>query len=158
MPGSTTASFLRSVLAASERAVALTQTGGLLFSQVTLWGNPGDPRHNDSRGWECVAGGAFSRQVGKPCPASSTEPNLPFVRTPTSCAPDPANEHVSSSVAADSWAEPGNYASGEYAWTGLSGEALGFTGCEALLFNPALDGRRNQKASPRSTPPPCPRR
>ena len=46
-----------------------TQTAGLLSSQVTLWGVPGDPRHNSSRGWECVAGGAFAKQVGKPCPA-----------------------------------------------------------------------------------------
>ena len=48
-----------------------TETAGLLSSQVTFWGVPGDPRHDNARGWECVAGGAFAAQVGKSCPASS---------------------------------------------------------------------------------------
>ena len=47
-----------------------TQTAGLLSSQVTLWGVPGDTRHNGSRGWECVAGESFAKQVGRPCPAT----------------------------------------------------------------------------------------
>ena len=35
---------------------------------MTLWGVPGDPRHNEARGWECVAGGFFQSQIGKTCP------------------------------------------------------------------------------------------
>ncbi len=116
-----------------------TETAGLLSSQVTLWGDPGDPRHNNSRGWECVAGGEFSKQAGKPCPATSQEPERPFLRNPTSCEANPASEPVTSSVSADSWAEPGNYVSSEYTWTGVSGEALGFSGCEALSFSPQID-------------------
>ncbi len=116
-----------------------TETAALLSSQVTLWGDPGDPRHNKSRGWECLAGGEFSKQAGKPCPATSAEPERPFLRNPTSCEVNPAAERVSSSVEADSWAEPGNYVSSEYDWTGVSGEALGFAGCEALAFGPQIN-------------------
>jgi hypothetical protein len=115
-----------------------TQTAGLLSSQVTLWGVPGDSRHNNARGWECVAGGAFAGQVKKPCPATSQEPGVPFLRNPTSCEANPVSEPVVSRVEADSWASPGSFASSEYSWTGVSGEALGFSGCGALPFGPSL--------------------
>jgi len=116
-----------------------TQTAGLLSSQVTLWGAPGDPRHNGARGWECVAGEAFAKQVGKPCPGTSQEPDVPFLRNPSSCEPNPAAEPVISSVAADSWAEPGSLVESQYTWTGVSGEALGFSGCEELPFKPQIN-------------------
>ena len=115
-----------------------TQTAGLLSSQVTLWGVPGDPRHNGSRGWECVAGETFAKQVGKACPATSQEPEVPFLRSPTSCAANPADEPVVSSVDADSWTQPGTFVSSEYAWMTGEGELLGFTGCAALPFTPSI--------------------
>jgi hypothetical protein len=115
-----------------------TQVAGLLSSQVTLWGDPGDSRHNNARGWECVAGGAFDNQVQKTCPAISKEPVVPFLRSPTSCAVKASAEPVVSRVEADSWASPGSFVSSEYSWTGVSGEALGFLGCEALPFSPSL--------------------
>ena len=115
-----------------------TQTGGLLYSQVTLWGDPGDPRHNNSRGWECVAGEFYSKQVGKPCPATSQEPAIPFLRNPTSCEANPAAEPLTSSLQGDSWAEPARDVSSEYTWTGVSGEALGFAGCSELPFSPSI--------------------
>jgi hypothetical protein len=115
-----------------------TQVAGLLSSQVTLWGVPGDPRHDSSRGWECVAGGEFQNQVHRTCPATSQEPAIPFLRNPTSCAVSALGEPVVSSVQADSWAQPGNFVSSEYQWTGVAGEALGFTGCAELPFSPSI--------------------
>src|SRR5262249_17808194 len=68
-----------------------TQIAGLLSSQVTFWGNPGDPRHNSSRGWECVIGGFYAKEAKKGlCPVTSAEPENPFLILPTSCASDPA--------------------------------------------------------------------
>lgn len=32
----------------------ITQTAAFLSSQITIWGWPGDPRHNNSRGYGCV--------------------------------------------------------------------------------------------------------
>jgi len=125
-----------------------TETGGLLSSQVTLWGVPGDPRHNNSRGWECVAGQFFAKQVGKPCPATSAEPATPFLRNPTSCQANPAGEPVTSLVQADSWPSPETFVSSEYTWRGVSGEALGFEGCSAVPFTPQIaTSPEEQKAS-----------
>ncbi len=115
-----------------------TQTAGLLSSQVTLWGVPGDPRHNASRGWECVAGGAFAGQIKKACPVSSEEARHAFLTLPTSCAANPQAEPVISSTEADSWAEPGHWLGAEYAWMNGNGQLLGFEGCNQLPFSPEI--------------------
>ncbi len=117
-----------------------TETAGLLFSQVTIWGVPGDPRHNNARGWECVSGGFFHVQVGKTCPESNQGlQEQPFLRLPSSCAADPAAEPVAFGLDADSWAEPGLFADTSYDWRSDSGEPLGFTGCDQLPFSPSVD-------------------
>ncbi len=115
-----------------------TQVAGLLSSQVTLWGVPGDPRHDASRGWECVAGGEFQKQVGKPCPTSS-EGQQPFLTLPTSCASNPVAEPLTSSVEADSWAQPGSFHSSEYEWMNGTDQQLGFDGCNQLPFSPSIE-------------------
>ena len=72
-----------------------TETAGVLFSQISLWGVPSDPAHDESRGWECVAGGFFHKQVGKECPASHEDSaQTPFLTVPTSCARDPGGRTV----------------------------------------------------------------
>jgi hypothetical protein len=116
-----------------------TETAGLLSSQVTFWGVPGDPRHNNARGWECVAGEAFARQVGKTCPATSELPEEPFLTLPSSCAANPQTEPVVFPMETDSWAHPGSLLGAEYAWMNESGQPLGFEGCSQLPFNPAID-------------------
>jgi hypothetical protein len=116
-----------------------TETAGLLSSQVTLWGVPGAAAHNSARGWECVSGDYWAKQVGKPCPASSAEPEDPFLRLPTSCAASPEAEPVISSTEADSWTEPGVFLGAEYAWMSESGRLLGFEGCGNLPpFTPTI--------------------
>jgi hypothetical protein len=127
-----------------------TQTAGLLSSQVTFWGVPGDPRHDSARGWECVAGGAFAGQVGRPCPSGSGLAEAPFLISPTSCAADPASEPVRFPMEADSWAHPGVYLGGEYRWMSEGGELLGFEGCGGLPFQPELDVMPEQHVA--STP------
>ena len=60
---------------------------------MTFWGVPGDPRHNSSRGWECVAGGVFANQVGKALPARQpTSAKQPFLTLPTSCTGESGGE------------------------------------------------------------------
>jgi hypothetical protein len=116
-----------------------TQTGALLSSQVTLWGVPADPRHDPVRGWECVAGGAYFTETGRPCPDNSETASQPFLTLPTSCATDPAAEPVISIAEADSWAEPGSFLGSEYEWIDSEGHALGFDGCSELPFSPTID-------------------
>ena len=124
-----------------------TQTAGLLSSQVTFWGVPGDPRHDNARGWECVAGGAFAKQVGKLCPASSELSQEPFLTLPTSCATNPASEPVLYSMETDSWAHPGSFLGAEYAWMNEEGQLLGFEGCGELPFSPTIDVTPEQHAA-----------
>jgi hypothetical protein len=115
-----------------------TQTAGLLNSQVTFWGVPGDPRHDSSRGWECVAGGFFDREIERSCPTSSGLEEEPFLTLPSSCASEPASEPVAFSMDTDSWAHPGAFAHSSYTWSEEAGKPLGFTGCNSLLFGPSL--------------------
>ena len=105
---------------------------------MTLWGVPGDPRHNNARGWECVAGGYFAKQAGKPCPATSAESEQPFLTLPTSCAANPAAEPVISSTEVDSWANPGSFLCAEYAWMSATDQRLGTEGCNQLPFTPEI--------------------
>jgi hypothetical protein len=103
-----------------------SETAAVLSSDVILWGVPGDPRHDPSRGWGCIDGGFFSGVLGIPCnPLGQVQP-APFIRLATSCGP------LRSSVEADSWAEPENV---------LSLPASGsqsLEGCDRLGFNPSL--------------------
>jgi hypothetical protein len=116
-----------------------TEVAGLLSSQVTFWGVPGDPRHNNARGWECVEGSHYASQVGRPCPATSAEPEEPFLTLPSSCATNPQEEPVSFPMETDSWAHPGSVLGTEYAWMSEEGQLLGFEGCDRLPFNPSID-------------------
>jgi hypothetical protein len=116
----------------------LSQTAGVLSSQVTLWGIPGAASHDQARGWECVAGGYYQNQIGKPCAATGELSMTPFLTLPTSCAADPAEEPVSSSVEMDSWADPGAFLIRDYAWLSEEETPLGFTGCPQLPFSPSI--------------------
>ena len=116
-----------------------SQIAGLLSSHVTLWGVPGDPRHNNARGWECVGGEAHAKQVGRPCPAASTQGETPFLDLPTACAGDPTIEPVMSSAEAASWTQPNRYLGAEYAWMNSGGEPLAFQDCGGLPFTPTID-------------------
>jgi hypothetical protein len=127
-----------------------TQTAGLLSSQVTLWGVPGDPRHDSQRGWECASGELYAKEIEKTCPAKSGLPEEPFLTLPTSCASDPAREPVLFFAKADSWANPGAFLGMEYAWMNDEGQLLGFEDCGGLDFRPEIDVTPEQHSA--STP------
>ncbi len=116
-----------------------TQTAGLFASQASIWGIPGDPSHDASRGWECVSGGSFASQVGKPCPTDPKLPQNPFLTLPTSCASVPAAEPISFPMTTDSWANPGTLVGSQYTWADEAGNPLGFAGCPQLPFAPSID-------------------
>ncbi|HEY3866527.1 MAG TPA: hypothetical protein VGL54_10640 [Solirubrobacteraceae bacterium] len=58
------------------------ETAQLLASTITFWGVPGDPRHDSSRGWNCVYHG--SESLGA-CTSPEGLPDTAFLRMPTSC-------------------------------------------------------------------------
>lgn len=60
-----------------------SETAQVLASQVTIWGEPGDERHDASRGWACVDNGAHAEE--QPCLPPNPRPTTPFLSLPTSC-------------------------------------------------------------------------
>jgi hypothetical protein len=104
-----------------------TQVAGLLGTEVTFWGVPGDPRHDASRGWECLNEGQAVRSIEplKPCVPQKEASPPPFITLQTSCASSPTT-----SVFGVSWAgEP-------LAEKSFSTPPL--EGCGELPFSPSI--------------------
>ena len=105
----------------------ITQAAAFLSSQMTVWGVPGDPRHDAARGWGCLDWPAAAKPN---CRARPPGMNIPpaFLALPTSCS-GPSQ----STIQADSWAAPGS----SYRSAGRPRlPALG--GCNRLPFHPSI--------------------
>jgi hypothetical protein len=79
-------------------ALNISQTAAFLQAQVTVWGVPGDPSHDSSRGIDCLL--AQREGSGSCSPLGQSSPP-PFLSMPTSC-----QQPFSSSVSGDSWSNP----------------------------------------------------
>jgi hypothetical protein len=105
----------------------ISQEPALLSSLVTLWGVPGDPRHDKSRGAQCLARGA--RGVpGVACKPLNEQHPLPFLTLPTSCTGP-----LRTTIEAESWLAGASF---------LAPVAPSFTeslqGCSQLPFTPEI--------------------
>ncbi len=60
----------------------ITQLAQFLSGTLSLWGTPGDPRHDGSRGWGC----AFHVEDRGPCERPNDLAETAFLRQPVSCA------------------------------------------------------------------------
>ena len=99
----------------------ITQEAWLLSLKLTFWGVPGDARHDDQRGWECLEG------FGTCTPSTATNPP-PFLSLPSTCV-----SPLQSSVQADSWAAPGQFE------TFVPSEPLqALDGCNQISFSPTI--------------------
>ncbi len=129
----------------------ITQLGAVLSTQVTLWGVPDDPRHDQARGWRCLAGGySTGYSESEPCVALDQGNPAPFLTLPTSCTAP-----FAASVEGDSWptaAAPQGLRSAprEYSLTDGFGRSLALTGCDQLPFAPSLEVAPDTRAA--STP------
>ncbi len=107
----------------------ITESVAFLSSRTTFWGVPGDPRHDSSRGWECIAGGRDRKENSPPCtPLGETHPS-PFLTLPTSCTGP-----LQTSVRADSWAQPGDLLPAVTPFEPLQS----LDGCNRLQFGPEI--------------------
>jgi hypothetical protein len=117
----------------------ITQTAAFLASEVTFWGVPGDPRHDNQRGWGCIFK-ARGATVNQPCAPSEEQHPKPFLTLPTSC-----QRAMSTSVRGDSWASPGSF----FEFTGAFEPAAPPSGCNHLQFAPEVkvspDGQEASK-------------
>ena len=100
-----------------------TSAAQVLGSQITLWGEPGDPRHDSARGWACIVGGGEAPE-GEVCEAPSPRPTTPFLRLPTSC-----EGPLTATLTGSSW-------SGDLLEGSASIPAL--QGCGVLPFAPSI--------------------
>jgi hypothetical protein len=104
-------------------------------SNVTLWGVPADPRHDEDRG-RCI------NDPDETCPASLAQE--PFLTLPTACA-GPQETHF----AGDSWETPGVFFE-ESIFTHDNAEPpnpLGITGCGKVGFKPSITAQPTTKAA-----------
>lgn len=116
----------------------ISQLAAFLSSEVIFWGVPGDPRHDESRGWECMVPSLFPPSA---CAAAARPKALPFLTLPTSC-PNPKSDPFTSTVEADSWPAPGKEAerapAASSAFQSEDGQLLGMDGCNQLTFRPKI--------------------
>ncbi len=78
-----------------------SQAVQILGAQVTLWGTPGDPSHDASRGWNCLADGHWVESYtpgSKPCETHEFSNPLAFLTLPTTCA-----SPLTSTVSGEAW-------------------------------------------------------
>lgn len=112
----------------------ITQTAAFLASEVTVWGVPGDPRHNRQRGWSCLEESRGGTPEGLlPCSATETtegSSNPAFLSLPTACTGP-----MASTVLGDSWAAPLPPSAFP---TFASASLPALSGCNRLPFDPSL--------------------
>jgi hypothetical protein len=97
---------------------------------LTFWGVPADPRHNSERhppDQQCEE----SRSNGTECAAGV--PQTPFLTMPTSCTGP-----LHTTIRADSWQEPGRFATATSETKETDGTPVGLEGCNQLAFQPKL--------------------
>jgi hypothetical protein len=108
----------------------ISEAINFISSRVTFWGVPGDPAHDNSRGWECAGGPAYSRfYTEAPCvPLDESKPQ-PFLALPTSCTGE-----MQTNVEADSWERPDAFGS-----PFAAGGEPALDGCNRLPFDASID-------------------
>jgi hypothetical protein len=105
-----------------------SQAVQILGAQVTLWGTPGDPSHDASRGWNCLADGHWVEAYkagSRPCDTDEFSNPLAFLTLPTACT-----NPLTSSVSGQAWS--GQTLSAE------AGDPIQLEGCNQLSFEPSL--------------------
>jgi hypothetical protein len=125
-----------------------SEAGQILGSQVVFWGVPGDPRHDSSRGWQCLLGGYFTNFSQK-CEPPAERSETAFLTLPTSCA-----GQLDTLMEGDSWEdEPLPLTSGALS-NQLEHPIAALEGCGAVPFNPSLSNQAlepPEQGQPQST-------
>jgi hypothetical protein len=110
----------------------ITQVAGFISSEVTFWGVPGDPRHDNQRGNECFLAAYYAAHgiVGNAkCPLLEEQNPPPLLALPTSCTGP-----LHTSMEGDSWREPLNL----FAPVSNTAPMPAMDGCNRLQFGPSI--------------------
>jgi hypothetical protein len=119
-----------------------TQQVNFIASTVTFWGAPGDPRHNASRGWGCLASG-FHLKEGGPLacnPTSQPQPSA-FLTMPTGCAAPFATSVQGTSWPNQAFPSGATLAPLSYSLKDEAGNPLGLVGCNQVPFSPTISAQ-----------------
>jgi len=108
-----------------------TQLVQFLSSTVSLWGTPGDPRHDSARGWNCT----YKLTNLGPCQRPPSLPETAFLRQPVSCA---------SPLAFGMELEPWNAPIGSVVDTSSS-TSDPMVGCNRVPFDPKIASTATSK-------------
>ena len=107
-----------------------SQVARVLAATTTFWGTPGDPRHDNARGWNCV-----SVLPEGPCERPPSLGESAFLRLPVQC---------SSPLDFDALLDPWNVPLGtQTATASFTGEPL--QGCNSVPFDPAIEAAPTSK-------------
>jgi hypothetical protein len=107
----------------------ITQAAQVLGNVVTLWGEPGSPSHDGSRGWACLRDTEVN---GETCTPPAQHSNTSFLTLPTSCLGGLATRAV-----AQAWS--GAQSEANYVLENDLGEPLtGLQDCGEVPFNPTI--------------------
>ncbi|HEY3759629.1 MAG TPA: hypothetical protein VGL37_07685 [Solirubrobacteraceae bacterium] len=110
----------------------ITELPSFLAARVTFWGVPGDPSHDNSRGWDCLP--SFTKELGGCAATPSVSKPPPFLTMPTSCSAP-----FETSVTTDSWSEPSVLAPPvSFLLQNALGEPVALGGCNRLPFGPSI--------------------
>ncbi len=118
----------------------------VLAAQVTLWGNPSSPAHDEARGWDCLGTGNWEENAIPPhsCPHES-RPQIPFLFLPTSCPTSAQTIGVSGR----SWPPSGDPTSPPATFSAEAPFPT-MTGCSELPFSPSIAVKPDESSA--STP------
>ena len=116
-----------------------TEAAQVLGAQVTFWGYPASPAHDNSRGWACLRGGAEAYE-DETCQPPNPRPTIPLLTLPTSCT-----GALSTSLGGIAW--NGESIGGQYTLQNSLGAPLEtLENCSQLPFEPSLEVQPEQPA------------
>jgi hypothetical protein len=117
-----------------------TQLAQFLAATTTLWGTPGDPLHDNARGWSCMPISESEKGI-PPCERPSGLGEAAFLRAPVQCA-DPLDFDLE--------LEPWNVPIGSQVVSAShSGDPL--VGCNRVPFDPEIDAAPSSKLAESAT-------
>jgi hypothetical protein len=127
----------------------ITQTAAFLSSQLMLWGWPGDPHHDGTRGYGCDGEG----RIKGLCNTPEDTVKAPFLSLPTSCGSNPSSEPFKVSLEGDSWSAPGipseplHPQRSTYALKDQTDPSIALDGCNELNFEPSIEVKPDGEAA-----------
>jgi hypothetical protein len=111
----------------------ISELATFVSSRVTFWGVPGDPRHDPTRGWNCLKSEIPNTSLA-PCAATEQRTPPPLLTLPTECTGP-----VHTTLEADSWQEEGLFTVPfEYTFKDSLGRPIGMDGCNQVPFTPSI--------------------